>query len=199
MTGISQSETNLFASNYIELLTEALKMLDTHALNNFSNTLIELLKHKKTLYICGNGGSAANALHIANDFTFGISPSGNAMSVEALPSNSAVLTCLANDIGYENIYSHQLKVKARKGDVLLVLSGSGNSINIINAINQAKEIGLHTAGILGFDGGEVLSLVDTALHFKVNDMQISEDAQVVVGHILMKILNSKIGEGNKCE
>jgi D-sedoheptulose 7-phosphate isomerase len=199
MTGISQSETNLFASNYIELLTEALKMLDTHALNNFSNTLIELLKQKKTLYICGNGGSAANALHIANDFTFGISPSGNAMSVEALPSNSAVLTCLANDIGYENIYSHQLKVKARKGDVLLVLSGSGNSINIINAINQAKEIGLHTAGILGFDGGEVLSLVDTALHFKVNDMQISEDAQVVVGHILMKILNSKIGEGNKCE
>lgn len=199
MTGISQSETNLFASNYIELLTEALKMLDTHALNDFSNTLIELLKQKKTLYICGNGGSAANALHIANDFTFGISPSGNAMSVEALPSNSAVLTCLANDIGYENIYSHQLKVKARKGDVLLVLSGSGNSTNIINAINQAKEIGLHTAGILGFDGGEALSLLDTALHFKINDMQISEDAQVVVGHILMKILNSKIGEGNKCE
>lgn len=199
MTGISQSETNLFASNYIELLTEALKMLDTHALNDFSNILIELLNHKKTLYICGNGGSAANALHIANDFTFGISPSGNAISVEALPSNSAVLTCLANDIGYENIYSHQLKVKARKGDVLLVLSGSGNSTNIINAIIQAKEIGLHTAGILGFDGGEALSLVDTALHFKVNDMQISEDAQVVVGHILMKILNGKIGEGNKCE
>lgn len=199
MTGISQSETNLFASNYIELLTEALKMLDTHALNDFSNILIELLKHKKTLYICGNGGSAANALHIANDFTFGISPSGNAISVEALPSNSAVLTCLANDIGYDNIYSHQLKVKARKGDVLLVLSGSGNSTNIINAIIQAKEIGLHTAGILGFDGGEALSLVDTALHFQVNDMQISEDAQVVVGHILMKILNSKIGEGNKCE
>ncbi|TMP27108.1 phosphoheptose isomerase [Pseudoalteromonas rubra] len=194
MIGISQSETNSFTSNYIELLTTVLQKTDTQALNVVANKLMKLIEQKATLYICGNGGSAANALHIANDFTFGINPSGNSMSVEALPSNSAVLTCLANDIGYENIYSHQLIVKAKSEDALLVLSGSGNSENIINAILQANNMGVTTIGIFGFNGGKALELVDIALHFDVNDMQISEDSQVIIGHILMKILNKKLAE-----
>jgi D-sedoheptulose 7-phosphate isomerase len=139
------------------------------------------------VYICGNGGSAGNAIHLANDFIFGIDPSAKrALDVEALSANSAVLTCLGNDIGYDNIFSHQLKVKASQSDVLLVLSGSGNSPNILNALQQANELGLHTVAILGYSGGKAKSLAKLAIHFAIDDMQISEDLQLIVGHMLMR-------------
>lgn len=105
-----------------------------------------------------------------------------------MAANSSVLTCLGNDIGYDNIFAHQLKVKANHLDVLLVLSGSGNSGNIINAIEQAQSLGMTTVGILGFDGGKAKPLLDQVFHFDIQDMQISEDTQVVIGHILMKAL-----------
>ncbi len=108
------------------------------------------IKNKK-IFICGNGGSAANAMHIANDLTYGAGIlSGKGFNIEALPSNSAVITCLANDIGYENIFSEQLRVKAAKGDLLIVLSGSGNSKNIINALKMAKKLKLKSYAILGY-------------------------------------------------
>ena len=124
--------------SYVETLHNVLSQLDGIKVKHLVNTLITMKSNGGTLYLCGNGGSAANAIHLANDFTFGISPQGNALKVEALAANSSVLTCLGNDIGYDNIFAHQLKVKANHLDVLLVLSGSGNSGNIINAIEQAQ-------------------------------------------------------------
>ena len=97
----------------------------------------------RNVFICGNGGSAANAMHIANDFHYGIGacgpgPSLPGLRVEALPANSGVITCLANDTGYANIYSHQLRVKGQPGDILIVLSGSGNSPNVVQALETAN-------------------------------------------------------------
>ncbi|TMP43481.1 phosphoheptose isomerase [Pseudoalteromonas citrea] len=178
--------------DYIEQLGRVLQSLDGNEVKKLVHTLLAMRKNKGTLYLCGNGGSAANAIHLANDFTFGIHPDGQAIKVEALPANSSILTCLGNDIGYDNIFSHQLKVKADKHDVLIVLSGSGNSANIINAIEQAKSICMHTVGILGFSGGKAKPLVDQVFHFDIQDMQISEDTQVVIGHILMKALYQEL-------
>ncbi|WP_334048209.1 SIS domain-containing protein [Alteromonas gracilis] len=172
--------------SYTKRLTEVLNYLEPEKIERFIDILISMKEQNGTLYICGNGGSAANAIHLANDFTFGISPAGDAIKVEALPANSSVVTCLGNDIGYENIFSHQLKVKAHRNDVLLILSGSGNSKNIINAINQAQMLGITTVGILGYQGGSAKSLVDLSFHFEIDDMQIAEDTQVIIGHILMK-------------
>lgn len=180
---------------YVANLSSVLTQLEGSRVSTLVNQLLEMKRTGGTLYICGNGGSAANAVHLANDFTFGISPSGNALKVEALSANSSVLTCLGNDIGYENIFSHQLKVKGHKNDVLMVLSGSGNSENILRAIAEAKLIGIHTVGILGFDGGKAKEMLDLAFHFNFGDMQIAEDMQVIVGHILMKGLHRELSRG----
>ncbi len=142
---------------------------------------------KKQVFLCGNGGSAGNAAHIANDFLYGIcKQAGEGLRVEALTANTSVLTCLANDIGYDHIYSYQLQSKAQAGDVLIVLSGSGNSANIIEAVNTGNRIGMITYGLLGYDGGKAKNLVKQCLHFNINDMQISEDLQLIACHMVMQ-------------
>ena len=152
------------------------------------------------VFICGNGGSAGNAMHIANDFHYGVGckkdiKSSNTkvkagIKMIALPSNPSIITCLANDIGYENIYSHQLKVLANPNDTLIVLSGSGNSKNVINAINEAHKIGMKTFSITAFDGGKCKELAKENIHFDINDMQIAEDTQLIIFHICMQWLSN---------
>jgi len=181
--------SQLTCAKYAEKLSLVLANTDWTDVNTFADKLKSLVATGHSLYICGNGGSAGNAQHLANDFLYGISPNkANAIRVEALSANSAVLTCLGNDIGYKNIFSHQLKVKAKSGDILLVLTGSGNSENIIEAITTAKSFNMYTAGLLGFSGGKAKQILDLPIHFAVDDMQISEDLQLIAGHMLMKIL-----------
>jgi D-sedoheptulose 7-phosphate isomerase len=142
-----------------------------------------------TVYLCGNGGSAGNAIHLANDLLYGAGVQhGAGLRAEALSANPAVLTCLANDIGYENIYAEQLRVKAVHGDVLIVLSGSGNSPNVIKALEVGAEKGMATFAILGFSGGRCKAIAQHPIHFAIDDMQIAEDLQLVVGHICMQWL-----------
>jgi D-sedoheptulose 7-phosphate isomerase len=142
----------------------------------------------KRVFLCGNGGSAANAMHIANDLLYGISMKGAGIRVMALTANSSVLTCLANDLGYDEIFSRQLKVHGESGDVLIALSGSGNSPNVVKALHQARELGMKTFAILGYSGGKCLPLADVPIHFPVDDMQICEDLQLIVGHMAMRWL-----------
>ena len=184
---------NSFTYNtYAQKLSAILGGFDWSKLDIAYDYLVDLIKSNRRLFICGNGGSAGNAMHIANDFIYGICPSGeNAMNVEALSSNSSVLTCLGNDIGYDKVFSHQLKVKATTNDILLVLSGSGNSANIIEALKVAAEVGMTSIAILGFSGGEAKSKADVSIHFPVDDMQMSEDLQLIVGHMLMRKLNAE--------
>lgn len=189
---IAESAMHNLVHGYIGDLNRVLLTLDVALVERLVARLLALQKSHNTLYICGNGGSAGNAIHIANDFTFGVHPEGGALSVDALPANSSVLTCIGNDIGYDNIFSHQLKVKAKKGDLLMVLSGSGNSPNILKALSQAKLQGVETIAILGFDGGQAKSMADMVFHFDIDDMQVSEDTQVVLGHILMKALYKEL-------
>ena len=146
----------------------------------------------KNLFLCGNGGSAGNAIHLANDFLYGVGQNLlPGIKVEALSANPSVLTCIANDVGYEEIYSLQLEAKASSGDVLIILSGSGNSPNVIRALEQGAQIGMETYAILGYSGGRCLKLAKVPIHFPVDDMQISEDMQLIVGHICMQWLHKK--------
>ena len=147
-------------------------------------------KDGRQVLFCGNGGSAGNAIHLANDFVYGIAKkTGGGIRALSLASNSAVITCLANDVGYEHIYSEQLAVQGRPGDLLIALSGSGNSKNIVNVITKARELGIKSYAILGFNGGISKELADVSIHFPVEDMQISEDMQLIVGHMLMQWLH----------
>lgn len=155
------------------------------------DAMLETKRNGGAIYICGNGGSAANAIHMANDFTYGYCDAHRRFNVEALPANSSVLTCLANDIGYENIFSHQLENKAGPKDLLIVLSGSGNSPNIIRALETAKKLGTKTLGMLGYNGGKAKAMVDILLHAELDDMQVAEDLQLMIGHAAMRMMSEK--------
>jgi len=113
---------------------------------------------------------------------------GKGLNAVSLTANPAVLTCIANDESYEKTFSTQLKAQAQPYDVLIALSGSGNSLNILAAIKQAKEMLVKTHAILGFDGGKAKGMVDNPIHVAVDDMQIAEDMQLVVGHIVTQWL-----------
>lgn len=160
------------------------------AIEALAHSIHAAWQNKGKLFICGNGGSAANAIHLANDFNYGIDrKSGIGMRVEALTSNAAVVTCIGNDVGYDAIFSQQLRVKADAGDVLLAFSGSGNSANILNAVEAGNELGMKTFAILGFSGGRCREKVQVPIHFPVDDMQIAEDLQMIVGHMVMQWLS----------
>ena len=194
----SSMTTNTFskrAFSYLENLQGCFDETNLKAVEKLANMLLQAWIDGRNVYICGNGGSAANAIHIANDLHYGIGACGAGkklpgLRVEALSANSGVITCLANDTGYENIYSHQLEVKSKKGDLLIALSGSGNSSNIIKALKTANKLGVETFAILAFDGGHCKEIAETTIHFKVKDMQIAEDTQLIVGHLCMQWLNS---------
>ena len=110
------------------------------------------------------------------------------LRVHALSANPAILTCLGNDIGYDRIFAEQLAVYGRSSDLLIVLSGSGNSPNILAVLEQAKMMGIKSYAILGFQGGLSKQLADVPIHFPIEDMQIAEDLQLIVGHMLMQWL-----------
>lgn len=181
--------TSNIVQDYQKSLINALSAHDWADVDQLINALATCWRDGRKVFICGNGGSAANAIHLANDFLFGIDkPAGRGLRVTALPANSAVLTCLANDVSYEEVFSQQLVALADRGDVLIVLSGSGNSPNIIRALEKGRELNLTTFAILGFSGGRCLKLADVPIHFPVDDMQIAEDLQMIVGHMAMQSL-----------
>jgi len=138
--------------------------------------------------MCGNGGSAAIATHLANDLIYGAMPDGKAIRAISLTDNASILTCIGNDVSYQEIFTLQLETQADPGDLLVVFSGSGNSSNVVNALKKAKKQGLETAAILGFSGGQCKALADIVVHFPIEDMQIAEDLQLIVGHMLIRWL-----------
>lgn len=178
--------------NYISKISTAFDETIVSQVEILASAMTEAWTSHKTVFICGNGGSAGNAIHLANDFNYGIDKkTGIGLRIDALPANQSIVTCIANDEGYEYVYSQQLKVKADKGDILIVLSGSGNSPNVVKALEVANEIGLKTFAILGFSGGKCKELAQVPIHFPIDDMQVAEDLQMMVGHMCMQWLCKK--------
>jgi len=179
-------------TNYAKNLISILNSQNWEQTKLLAESLRKAWQEGNRMYICGNGGSAANAIHLANDLHYGIAKdSGLGMRAIALPANVAVITCLANDISYEDIYSQQLQVQGEKGDILIVLSGSGNSPNIVKVVRVAKEIGMISFAIVGYSGGKCKAIADHTIHIPIDDMQISEDMQLIVGHMVMQYLREK--------
>ena len=176
------------AAEYKATLFDALSEEVLNNLKSATLALLEAWNNGHSVYICGNGGSAGNAMHIANDLIYGVGacgkkPSRPGLAVEALCSNTAIITCLANDTGYENIFSSQIIAKGKDKDVLIALSGSGKSRNIVEGLKAAKAKNMVTISIVGFDGGDCKDISDITIHVKAFDMQIAEDTQVVLMHI----------------
>jgi D-sedoheptulose 7-phosphate isomerase len=178
-----------FIAGYARTLDAVWRKHDWSDVILLVETLRRCWRENRQVFLCGNGGSAANAIHLANDLLYGVDKkSGRGLRVTALPANAAVLTCLANDIAYEDIFAQQLTVLAQPGDILLAFSGSGNSPNIVKALSKARELGVTSFAILGFTGGRALTLADHPIYFPAHDMQVSEDLQMMVGHMAMQYL-----------
>ena len=179
----------VFKYEYLEKLTECLKQDHSKEIEKLYNRILEAWKKDRNIFICGNGGSAANSNHIANDLLCVANKRAKkGIKIESLTSNSAVITCIANDKGYQNIFSDQKKIKGKKKDLIIFLSGSGNSKNIIKGISIAKKKGMHTFSILGFNGGKCKKISHEFINYQINDMQISEDIQMIIFNICLKKL-----------
>jgi D-sedoheptulose 7-phosphate isomerase len=175
------------SSQYLEKMASAFTEDADAATRKLALQIDKVRTNKARVFLCGNGGSAANANHWANDLIYGAAKGGRGgVRAHSLSANTSVLRCLANDTGYENIFSGQIEVLASPGDILVVLSGSGNSPNILHALESGNHLGMETWAIVGFDGGKALEMARYAIHFPVYDMQIAEDFQMVVCHILTK-------------
>ena len=182
--------------DYSRRLNATLETFDWTPVERLAYDLLDCWQTGRQVFLAGNGGSAANASHIANDFLYPLSKTpGSGLRAHSLASNPAVMSCLANDEGYDQVFALQLGVLARKGDILIALSASGNSPNIIRALEQAKAIGMSSYAVLGFSGGTAKAIVDVPVHFAVDDVQMAEDTQLIVGHMVMQWLYARINEG----
>jgi len=150
--------------------------------------LNDAMEDKRTVFIAGNGGSAASASHMCEDLAKG---TGLPIRVVSLTDNTPYITALANDEGYENIFTGQLRTMADPGDFLIVISGSGNSRNIVKAVEWAKSRGLETFGLLGFDGGKLASMVDGKIHVRCDDMGMVEAIHGVIWHYVVDRMKGK--------
>lgn len=173
---------------YIALEIEILKQLDAEQINAALNLLDETRQRKGRIYICGNGGSAATASHFQNDFNKGVSEYIDVpFRFHCLNDNMATIMAIANDIGYEEVFRFQLRNNLEENDVLIAISGSGNSPNIIHAVEYAKEHGCKIIGLTGFSGGKLKEMADISLHAPVNSMQVTEDIHMIFDHMMMSI------------
>lgn len=173
---------------YIALEIEILKQLDAEQINAALNLLDETRQRKGRIYICGNGGSAATASHFQNDFNKGVSEYIDVpFRLHCLNDNMATIMAIANDIGYEEVFRFQLRNNLEENDVLIAISGSGNSPNIIHAAEYAKEHGCKIIGLTGFSGGKLKEMADISLHAPVNSMQVTEDIHMIFDHMMMSI------------
>ncbi len=173
---------------YIDLEIETLRALDTDAINDALNLLLKTMENGNTVFVFGNGGSSATASHFQNDFNKGISEhTERKFNFQCLNDNIATLMAVANDIGFEEVFRFQLQGHIRPGDVVMAISGSGNSKNVINAVEYAKEQGCPVIGLTGFGGGKLRELADVSLHVPINSMQITEDVHMVFDHLMMSI------------
>ena len=183
------SKKLIFKYEYLEKLTECLKQDQSVKIEKLYNKILEAWKKGRNIFICGNGGSAANSNHIANDLLCVANKRAKkGIRIESLTANSAIITCIANDRGYQNIFSEQIEIKGKKKDLIIFLSGSGNSKNILKGINTAKKKGMYTFSILGFNGGKCKKVSHEFINYKINDMQISEDIQMIIFNICLKKL-----------
>lgn len=185
-------ESSIF--EYINKLKKVLENLEISEISGVINALFDAYESEKMIYTFGNGGSAATASHFVCDFNKGTSAHlKKKFKFVCLCDNTPTVMAIANDCGYENIFSMQLEGRLSEGDVIIAISGSGNSKNVIKAVEYAKEKKCKIVSMTGYDGGRLLQLSDHYIHVNINNMQIVEDIHMVMCHLISSILATKLG------
>ena len=179
-----------YSKSYFEYLNNVLSGISLNAIDNFVKIILEARERGSSIFFIGNGGSAATASHFANDIAIGSREFDKPFRVISLCDNQSVITAIANDDGFEKIFSQQLRVLLKKQDVVVSISASGNSPNLIHAINTTKKMGAISVGISAFDGGKMKEIVDFSLHVPTEKGEYgpAEDAHMVLDHLVANYL-----------
>jgi len=186
-----------FATAYLQYLTKVLENIDPKAIGEFISILLSARERGATIFFIGNGGSAATASHFANDLSIGTNSYEKPFRALSLADNIAIITAIGNDFGYEEIFVRQLKILGQKGDVLVGISASGNSPNLIHALDYAKDVGIQSIAITAFDGGKMKNIADHSVHIPTGPKEYgpAEDAHMILDHLigayLMRIISSE--------
>ena len=175
-----------FAEAYLDYLTSVLKTIDTREIGQFIETLLDARERGATIFFIGNGGSTATASHFANDIAIGTNSYEKPFRAVSLTDSNAIITAVGNDFGFEEIFVRQLRVLGRPGDVVVAISASGNSPNLIRAFDYAKSIGIKTVAITAFDGGKIKQMADEGVHVPTAPKEYgpAEDAHMVLDHLV---------------
>jgi len=186
-----------FSKKYFNYLLEIQKNMDSDELDMFAEEFLNAREEGNTIFVAGNGGSAATATTMANDIGFDIikkTGTDKPFRVFALTDNTSVITAIANDVGYENIFINQLKIHYRKGDKFVVISASGNSENVVIAAEWVKSQGGKVLGMLGFDGGALRGMCDLSILVPSisGDYGPVEDMHLTINHLLAHWFQNKL-------
>lgn len=171
--------------DYLIAVKEAISALDEAEIDEITGILRKAHAEERQVFFLGNGGSAANATHIAEDMQKSVKEyTGKRFKVISLTENIPLITAWANDICYDCIYAEQIESLLNPGDVVIAISGSGNSPNVLNAVKKANEMGGVTIGLTGFSGGQLAKIAQRSIVVKSDNMQRIEDVHLVLGHLL---------------
>lgn len=183
-------DPSAFAKAYIQYLQSVMQRVDPAEIGAFIETLLDARRRGATVFFIGNGGSAATASHFANDLAFGTNDYEQPFRVLSLTDNVPVLTALGNDFGYEEIFVRQLRVMGKPNDVLVAISASGNSPNLIKAFDHALAAGIKTVAITAFDGGKMRAMADSGIHVPTEPKEYgpAEDVHMVLDHLVVSYL-----------
>ena len=179
-----------FSKSYFAYLKEIFDKIDLLEIKLFIDVLLSARENGAMIIFVGNGGSAATASHFVNDLAFGTNEYEKPFRVMSITDNVSVLTALGNDYGYDDIFVRQLKIYAKKGDVLVGISASGNSQNLINAFKYASTTGIKTVALTAFDGGKIREIADQGVHIPTGKKEYgpAEDLHMVLDHLTVSYL-----------
>ena len=163
------------------------------AIEEVAKLLICSLKENKTIFWCGNGGSASDSQHLTGELIGRFKGDRKPLKSLSLNADSAVMTCIVNDYGYDHIFSRQIEALGTEGDILIGISTSGNSNNVNNAFRMAKEKKIHTVGLLGKGGGDAFKLVDYSILIPSQSTARIQEMHITVGHILCELIEEGLG------
>lgn len=188
-----------YVDQYLKMEKETLEALDKDEINAVLDAMMETYQAEGKIYVFGNGGSASTASHMANDFNKGISEYvDRKFRVCCLNDNVATMLAIANDINYEEIYRFQLLGRLQPKDLVIGISGSGNSANVVNAVSYAKNQGVKTVGFCGFGGGRLKEIADYCFYVQLDNMKIVEDLHLMMNHLLMYSVERILGITANC-
>ena len=179
--------------NYLTRVQEIIVAADVQSISRFADAVIDTTTSGNQVFFLGNGGSAATAAHYVNDIVMAFARAGRSVRTTSLTDNAALVTGVANDYSFNDIFQFQLKALAGPGDLAVAISASGNSPNLIRAVEYSKGAGIRTAAVLGFDGGALKNLVDCCVHLPTaqGDYGPAEDAHLIVNHAVAEVIRSR--------